>query len=136
MLPLIHKSKAIRVVTHCSRIMRPVLSPENIYAHPHKEQDVILWYNRALWHSIVRYLSSPVSYSLYQEVLISVFRRNFPSRMALASCISATLLLLIIRLDRQPTAACFMKYGGESAHLLNIILGNRYKNTMLPIDNS
>jgi alpha-ketoglutarate-dependent taurine dioxygenase len=35
--------------------MSPVLSPENIYAHPHQEQDVILWYNRALWHSIVRF---------------------------------------------------------------------------------
>lgn len=80
--------------------MSPVLSPENIYAHPHKEQDVILWYNRALWHSIVCYLPSLVSYSLYQEVLISVFRRNSPSRMALVSCISATLLLLTIRLDR------------------------------------
>jgi alpha-ketoglutarate-dependent taurine dioxygenase len=34
--------------------MSPILSPENIYAHPHEEQDVILWYNRALWHSIVR----------------------------------------------------------------------------------
>lgn len=33
--------------------MRPVLNPENIYAHPHQEQDVILWYNRAVWHSIV-----------------------------------------------------------------------------------
>jgi len=33
--------------------MRPVLSPEYIYAHPHQEQDVILWYNRAVWHSIV-----------------------------------------------------------------------------------
>jgi len=33
--------------------MRPALQPENIYAHPHQEQDVILWYNRALWHSIV-----------------------------------------------------------------------------------
>jgi hypothetical protein len=33
--------------------MRPVLKPENVYAHPHQEQDVILWYNRALWHSIV-----------------------------------------------------------------------------------
>jgi alpha-ketoglutarate-dependent taurine dioxygenase len=33
--------------------MRPVLKPENVYAHPHHEQDVILWYNRALWHSIV-----------------------------------------------------------------------------------
>jgi alpha-ketoglutarate-dependent taurine dioxygenase len=34
--------------------MRPILSPEYIYAHPHQEQDVILWYNRAVWHSIVR----------------------------------------------------------------------------------
>lgn len=32
--------------------MRPVLEPNNIYAHRHEEQDVVLWYNRALWHSI------------------------------------------------------------------------------------
>ncbi|GKT42965.1 putative dioxygenase [Colletotrichum spaethianum] len=37
------------------RIMKPVLQPENIYAHPHQEQDVILWYNRALWHSITEF---------------------------------------------------------------------------------
>jgi hypothetical protein len=36
-----------------TRMMRPVLEPSNIYAHRHEEQDVILWYNRALWHSIV-----------------------------------------------------------------------------------
>ncbi|PVI04814.1 TfdA family taurine catabolism dioxygenase TauD [Periconia macrospinosa] len=40
------------------KIMRPVLKPENIYAHPHKEQDVILWYNRALWHSITEFPKS------------------------------------------------------------------------------
>jgi len=33
--------------------MRPVFEPSNIYAHKHEEQDVILWYNRAIWHSIV-----------------------------------------------------------------------------------
>ncbi|KAK1979864.1 TfdA family taurine catabolism dioxygenase TauD [Colletotrichum cereale] len=37
------------------KIMKPVLKPENIYAHPHQEQDVILWYNRALWHSITEF---------------------------------------------------------------------------------
>lgn len=42
---------------HKDRIMRPALSPEYIYAHRHEEQDVILWYNRALWHSIVSYYS-------------------------------------------------------------------------------
>ena len=36
-----------------NRIMRPALDPKYIYAHRHEEQDVILWYNRALWHSIV-----------------------------------------------------------------------------------
>ncbi|EFX04661.1 alpha-ketoglutarate dependent xanthine dioxygenase [Grosmannia clavigera kw1407] len=40
------------------KIMRPVLSPENIYAHRHEEQDVILWYNRALWHSITEFPKS------------------------------------------------------------------------------
>jgi hypothetical protein len=34
-------------------IMRPAITPNNIYAHKHEEQDVVLWYNRALWHSIV-----------------------------------------------------------------------------------
>ncbi|KAH6670289.1 alpha-ketoglutarate dependent xanthine dioxygenase [Plectosphaerella plurivora] len=40
------------------KLMRPVLQPENIYAHPHQEQDVILWYNRALWHSITEFPKS------------------------------------------------------------------------------
>ncbi|KLU88281.1 hypothetical protein MAPG_07268 [Magnaporthiopsis poae ATCC 64411] len=40
------------------RIMKPVLQPENIYAHRHLEQDVILWYNRALWHSITEFPKS------------------------------------------------------------------------------
>jgi hypothetical protein len=35
------------------RIMRPAIRPENIYAHHHQEQDVVLWYNRALWHCVV-----------------------------------------------------------------------------------
>ncbi|KUL88839.1 hypothetical protein ZTR_03434 [Talaromyces verruculosus] len=48
--------KEVRAFMH--RIMSPVLSPENIYAHPHKEQDVILWYNRALWHSITEFPES------------------------------------------------------------------------------
>ncbi|KAL4928097.1 uncharacterized protein BDV17DRAFT_264823 [Aspergillus undulatus] len=37
------------------KIISPVLSPENIYAHPHQEQDEILWYNRELWHSITEF---------------------------------------------------------------------------------
>ncbi|EEA21191.1 conserved hypothetical protein [Talaromyces marneffei ATCC 18224] len=45
--------KEVRAFMH-----RPVLSPENIYPHPHKEQDVILWYNRALWHSITEFPES------------------------------------------------------------------------------
>ncbi|KAF2160197.1 hypothetical protein M409DRAFT_70561 [Zasmidium cellare ATCC 36951] len=46
----------VRAFMH--KIMRPVLSPENIYAHNHQEQDVILWYNRALWHSITEFPES------------------------------------------------------------------------------
>jgi hypothetical protein len=34
-------------------LMRHVIRPENIYAHHHKEGEVTLWYNRALWHSVV-----------------------------------------------------------------------------------
>ncbi|KAL3475102.1 putative dioxygenase [Aspergillus californicus] len=46
----------VRAFMH--KIMSPVLAPENIYAHPHQEQDVILWYNRALWHSITEFPES------------------------------------------------------------------------------
>ncbi|KAI1854984.1 hypothetical protein JX265_012339 [Neoarthrinium moseri] len=48
--------KEVRAFMH--KLMRPALSPENIYAHPHEEQDVILWYNRALWHSITEFPKS------------------------------------------------------------------------------
>jgi len=40
------------------KLMRPALEPNNIYAHRHEEQDVILWYNRALWHSITEFPQS------------------------------------------------------------------------------
>ncbi|KAM5386434.1 hypothetical protein ACJZ2D_000397 [Fusarium nematophilum] len=40
------------------RLMRPALQPEIIYDHPHHEQDVVLWYNRALWHSIAEFPKS------------------------------------------------------------------------------
>jgi len=39
-------------------IMRPAIEPENIFAHAYKEGDVILWYNRALWHSIMEFPES------------------------------------------------------------------------------
>ncbi|KIW04214.1 uncharacterized protein PV09_04522 [Verruconis gallopava] len=48
--------KEVRAFMH--KLMRPVLSPEYIYAHRHEEQDVILWYNRALWHSITEFPKS------------------------------------------------------------------------------
>ncbi|CAK7229234.1 hypothetical protein SCUCBS95973_007152 [Sporothrix curviconia] len=48
--------KEVRAFMH--KLMRPALEPENIYAHRHEEQDVILWYNRALWHSITEFPKS------------------------------------------------------------------------------
>lgn len=48
--------KEVRAFMH--KIMRPALEPSNIYAHAHQEQDVILWYNRALWHSITEFPES------------------------------------------------------------------------------
>ena len=38
--------------------MRPAIEPENIFVHDYKENDVVLWYNRALWHSIMEYPDS------------------------------------------------------------------------------
>ncbi|KAH7321892.1 hypothetical protein BKA65DRAFT_556224 [Rhexocercosporidium sp. MPI-PUGE-AT-0058] len=46
----------VRAFLH--KLMRPTLEPSNIYAHRHEEQDVILWYNRALWHSITEFPES------------------------------------------------------------------------------
>ncbi|KAH8683086.1 alpha-ketoglutarate dependent xanthine dioxygenase [Tricladium varicosporioides] len=48
--------KEVREFLH--KLMRPALEPGNIYAHRHEEQDVILWYNRALWHSITEFPES------------------------------------------------------------------------------
>ncbi|KAH7155931.1 alpha-ketoglutarate dependent xanthine dioxygenase [Dactylonectria macrodidyma] len=53
---IVEDLKEVRAFMH--KLMRPVLNPENIYAHPHEEQDVILWYNRALWHSITEFPKS------------------------------------------------------------------------------
>ncbi|KAL4881025.1 hypothetical protein BJY04DRAFT_218544 [Aspergillus karnatakaensis] len=53
---LVTDLKEVREFMH--KVMSPVLSPENIYAHPHQEGDVILWYNRALWHSITEFPES------------------------------------------------------------------------------
>lgn len=53
--------------------MRPVLQPDNIYAHRHEEQDVILWYNRALWHSIVSTLERNAEIVVKDTRLIWIF---------------------------------------------------------------
>lgn len=57
--------------------MRPALQPENIYAHPHQEQDVILWYNRALWHSIVSHQLHG-DLGVQQELILSCLQTEFP----------------------------------------------------------
>lgn len=62
--------------------MRPALQPENIYAHPHTEQDVILWYNRALWHSIVS--ASRMIGMKWTMTNVVVFRPSFQSHMGRA----------------------------------------------------
>jgi hypothetical protein len=71
--------------------MRPVLEPNNIYAHRHEEQDVILWYNRALWHSIV---SLPIHLLQYLSPNNSS-RLNFQSHMGRGLCINVMLQLPI-----------------------------------------
>jgi xanthine dioxygenase len=37
------------------RLMRHVIRPENILVRHHKEGEVTLWYNRALWHCITEF---------------------------------------------------------------------------------
>jgi hypothetical protein len=85
------------------RIMGPVLSPENIYAHPHQEQDVILWYNRALWHSIVSvfFLSYP------EKQILTDHRPSSPSLTDQGSCISVTSQhRTTLRCRKMPHNAC------------------------------
>jgi len=71
--------------------MRPVLSPEHIYAHPHEEQDVILWYNRAVWHSIVSHVCTFVC-----NIRLTHERPSSPRATGPGSCISVTLQLRTI----------------------------------------
>jgi hypothetical protein len=93
--------------------MRPVLSPEYIYAHPHQEQDVILWYNRAVWHSIVSLPRYPGSHHwLTRE------RPSSPKAMAQESCINAMLQPQIThRRDTRPVV-----YRAQSRHDRNPVL--------------
>lgn len=82
------------------KIMSPVLSPENIYAHNHQEQDVILWYNRALWHSIVSAIA-PSHRIPGVTTNEGFFRQSFQSATVLALCTNATSLLLTILADKE-----------------------------------
>ncbi|ODV96307.1 hypothetical protein PACTADRAFT_85093 [Pachysolen tannophilus NRRL Y-2460] len=34
------------------RLMRPAISPQHIYCHPWKEGDLVIFFNRGLWHSV------------------------------------------------------------------------------------
>ena len=34
-------------------LMRPAIAPERIYAHPWRDGDLVIFHNRALWHSVV-----------------------------------------------------------------------------------
>jgi alpha-ketoglutarate-dependent taurine dioxygenase len=61
--------------------MKPVLQPENIYAHPHAEQDVILWYNRALWHSIVSLFTLHLSRTLLIRSVQTEFPKSYGPRV-------------------------------------------------------
>lgn len=72
--------------------MRPALEPENIYAHRHEEQDVILWYNRALWHSIVS-VPKIDERAIADRQLVS--RRSSQNHTALELCINVTLQQVI-----------------------------------------
>ena len=76
-------------------LMRPVIRPENVYAHNHRPGDVALWYNRALWHSVV---SSLVIYVLYfkPRLTVSIIRPNSLIATDQESCINAMLLLVMI----------------------------------------
>lgn len=77
--------------------MRPVIEPENIYAHRHEEQDVILWYNRAVWHCIV----SLISGTDWPTAVKGANKRNrlsFRRVMDRGLCISVILLRATIQL--------------------------------------
>jgi xanthine dioxygenase len=34
-------------------LMRPAIAPSRIYAHPWRDGDLVIFHNRALWHSVV-----------------------------------------------------------------------------------
>lgn len=71
------------------RIMRPAIRPENIYAHHHDEQDVILWYNRALWHCVV---CIPTFFPPRSQIAKpGPDRPNFQTAMGPESCINVML---------------------------------------------
>jgi len=54
---LLVDGKAIGDLEECRRLlyelMRPAIAPSRIYAHPWQAGDLVIFYNRALWHSVV-----------------------------------------------------------------------------------
>lgn len=73
-------------------MMRPAIRPENIYAHHHEEQDVVLWYNRALWHCVVS-CHSTKNY----ELRLILSRLSFQIAMGRGLCINAMLRVAMIQ---------------------------------------
>lgn len=79
------------------KMMRPAIRPENIYAHHHHEQDVVLWYNRALWHCVV----SAIPGICNESLLTLLYRQNSQTATAPGSCINAMLPAVMIRSRRR-----------------------------------
>ena len=78
-------------------LMRHVIRPENIYAHNHRPGDVALWYNRALWHSVVRNtISHTTSPDISNYYIFLHIRPNSLIAMDQGLCINAMLLLATI----------------------------------------
>ena len=46
--------------------MRPAIAPDRIYAHPWRDGDLVIFHNRAVWHSVVGALR-PTDLRIYHQ---------------------------------------------------------------------
>jgi alpha-ketoglutarate-dependent taurine dioxygenase len=67
---LIVDGEAVGDLGECRRLlyalMRPAIAPARVYAHPWRDGDLVIFHNRALWHSVVGALR-PTDLRIYHQ---------------------------------------------------------------------
>jgi alpha-ketoglutarate-dependent taurine dioxygenase len=59
-------------------IMRPAIAPSRVYAHPWRDGDLVIFHNRAVWHSVVGSLQ-PADLRIYHQCNLAASEPPLPA---------------------------------------------------------